>query len=791
MVEKETKDKVKVVDGIEERRVKSSVIRRRAKKAEPPKEEVEPVEAAQVKAPEPAAETDVQVKTEAPVVEAKKPAPEAATPPAGKAAAAPAKAVGEEAPSKKTPKKPAVVKKASKGKEAPKVEKSPAKLKVEAKERADTEELGARKEVKVFEAVQADRRLAPAARAFKMGKKKRGRTQGRFRPGRGQKAQSSRPLLKTEITTPKAAKRVIRILEAISVADLSQRLGVKAGEIIKKLMALGIMSTVNQLIDYDSAALVAEEFGYGVESAGPQEDVLIDEEAGGGTEDDAELVKRAPVVTVMGHVDHGKTSLLDVIRKTNVVKGEAGGITQHIGAYHVYLDKGDITFLDTPGHEAFTSMRARGAKATDIVLLVVAADDGVKPQTVEAINHAKAAEVPIIVVINKIDLPEANPDRVKQEMSQHGLLSEDWGGDTIFTEVSAKQGLKIQELLELIILQSDMLELKAPVSSQARGVIIEAKLDKGRGPVATVLIQKGTLKTGDAFVVGDQSGRVRAMINDLGKRVSEAGPSMPIEILGLSDVPSAGDDFTAVKDEATAKQVVSIRQRKQLEADRIKTAKVSLEDLFDQINKGEVKELKVVIKGDVQGSIEAVKDALNKLSTDAITLVPIHTGAGAINEGDCMLAAASNAIIVGFNVRPDTKAQRLAEHEEIDLRLYSVIYDLVEDVRNAMEGMLEPIIREKVIARAEVRDVIRITKVGNVAGSYVVEGIFKRNSRARLLRDNVIIYDAKIGSLKRFKEDAKEVAAGYECGITIEGYNDYKAGDVIEAYVLEEEAAKL
>ena len=435
---------------------------------------------------------------------------------------------------------------------------------------------------------------------------------------------------------------------------------------------------------------------------------------------------------------------------------------------------------------------SRGAKATDIVLLVVAADDGVKPQTVEAINHAKEAEVPIIVVvINKIDLPEANPDRVRQEMSQHGLVSEDWGGDTIFTEVSAKKGLKIQELLELIILQSDMLELKAPLDSQARGVIIEAKLDKGRGPVATVLIQKGTLKTGDAFVVGDQSGRVRAMINDIGKRVDSAGPSMPIEILGLSDVPSAGDDFIAVKDEATAKQIVSIRERKQLEADKAKTAKISLEDLFDQINKGEVKELKVVIKGDVQGSIEAVKDALNKLSTDAITLVPIHTGAGAINEGDCMLAAASNAIIVGFNVRPDTKAQRLAEHEEIDLRLYNVIYDLVEDVRNAMEGMLEPIIREKVIARAEVRDVIRITKVGNIAGSYVVDGTFKRNSRARLLRDNVIIYDAKIGSLKRFKEDAREVAAGYECGITIEGYNDYKAGDNIEAYILEEEAAKL
>ena len=493
----------------------------------------------------------------------------------------------------------------------------------------------------------------------------------------------------------------------------------------------------------------------------------------------------------MGHVDHGKTSLLDVVRKADVVSGEAGGITQHIGAHHVHLDKGDITFLDTPGHEAFTAMRARGAKVTDIVVLVVAADDGVKPQTVEAINHAKAAEVPIIVAINKIDLPGADANRVRQELTEYELLSEDWGGETLFVEVSAKNETNITELLDLILLQSEMLELKASADIPASGIIVEAKLDKGRGPVATVLVQRGTLKTGDAFVTGVNSARVRAMISDHGERVEEAGPSMPIEILGLSIVPEVGDDFTVVKDDATAKQVVAIRERKLKEKDEAKSAMVSLEDLYEKMSLGEVKELNVVIKADVQGSIEAVKDALAKLSTEAITLVPIHTGVGGISEGDCMLAAASSAIVIGFNVRAELKAQKLAESENLDIRLYDVIYDLVDDVRNAMEGMLEPIIKERVTGRVEVRDVIRISKVGNIAGSYVLDGTVNRNSGARLLSDDVVIYNGKIVTLKRFKDDVKEVASGYECGIQLENYNDVKVGDIIEVYVLEEEAAKL
>ncbi len=714
--------------------------------------------------------------------------------------------VQEAVEAKEQPSEPAAVeedaaKEAAARAEAEKVESVPEDItttgtEAVVEEKAASSEEGAagpeahKKEVKVFTKDGPSKKFAPTAHVFKMGKKRRRTRQHRQPVRKQQRIQASRPLMKTEITTPKAVKMVIRIQDAISVADLSQRVGVKAGEIIKKLMALGIMSTVNQLIDFDSATLVAGEFGYEVEPAGPDEEVLMDI----GTKDVEEgagLEKRAPVVTVMGHVDHGKTSLLDVVRKANVVSGEAGGITQHIGAHHVHLDKGDITFLDTPGHEAFTAMRARGAKVTDIVVLVVAADDGVKPQTVEAINHAKAAGVPIIVAINKIDLPGADTNRVRQELTEYELLSEDWGGDTLFVEVSAKKETNITELLDLILLQSEMLELKAPIEVPASGVIIEAKLDKGRGPVATVLVQRGTLKPGDAFVTGTSSAKVRAMISDQGERITEAGPSMPIEILGLSIVPEVGDDFTVVKDDATAKQVVAIRERKLKEKDEAKSAMVSLEDLYEKMSMGEVKELNVVIKADVQGSIEAVKDALAKLSTDAITLVPIHTGVGGISEGDCMLAAASNAIVIGFNVRAELKAQRLAETENLDIRLYDVIYDLVDDVRNAMEGMLEPIIKERVTGRVEVRDVIRISKVGNIAGSYVLDGTVNRNSGARLLRDDVVIYNGKIVTLKRFKDDVKEVASGYECGIQLENYNDVKVGDIIEVYVLEEEAAKL
>jgi translation initiation factor IF-2 len=769
----EKKERAKLTGDVEEKRIKPAVIRRRAAKPKP--------------APE----------TESEVVEAKAEA-EVAVP-----------EVEKEAPAKKPKKAAKATKKASKEEAAPEVEapeveaKEPEapEPKVEAKAEAAPEEGPAKeasaeatpaqkKEVKDFSKDAPAKKFAPTAHVFKMGKKRRRTRQHKQPMKKQQRVQASRPLMKTEITTPKAAKMVIRIQDAISVADLSQRLGVKAGDIIKKLMALGIMSTVNQLVDFDSAVLIASDFGFEVESAGVAEEVLMDSGLPE-VEEGEEFKKRAPVVTVMGHVDHGKTSLLDVVRAADVVSGEAGGITQHIGAHHVHLEKGDITFLDTPGHEAFTAMRARGAKVTDLVVLVVAADDGVKPQTVEAINHAKAAGVPIIVAINKIDLPAADSTRVRQELTEFELLSEDWGGDTLFVEVSAKKKTNIKELLELILLQSEMLELKAPIDIPARGVIIEANLDKGRGPVATVLIQKGTLRAGDAFVTGTHSGKVRAMISDHGKRIEEAGPSMPIEILGLSAVPDVGDDFTVVKDEATAKQVVAIRERKFKEAEESESAMVSLEELYEKMSKGEVKELNIVVKADVQGSIEAVKDALGKLSTDAITLVPIHTGVGGISEGDCMLAAASNAIVVGFNVRPELKAQRIAETENIDIRLYDVIYDLVDDVKNAMEGMLEPIIKERVTGRVEIRDVIRISKVGNIAGSYVLDGTVYRNSHARLLRDDVVVFNGKISTLKRFKDDVKEVASGYECGIALEGYNDFKVGDVIEVYVLEEEAAKL
>jgi len=597
----------------------------------------------------------------------------------------------------------------------------------------------------------------------------------------------SRQLKKTEITTPKAAKRVVRIAEAISVAELSQRLGVKAGEIIKKLMGMGVMATVNQFIDIDAATLIAGDYGYEVENVSIQEEGLLDLPE----VDEASLKPRAPVVTVMGHVDHGKTSLLDAIRETNVATAEAGGITQHIGAYHVHLDKGDVTFLDTPGHEAFTAMRARGAMATDIVVLVVAADDGVMPQTVEAINHARAAEVPIIVAVNKIDLPQADPERIKTELSGRGLVPEEWGGDTIFVEVSAKKRINIKELLDMIILQAEILELKAPDTGPAAGVIIEAKLDKGRGPVATVLIQRGKLRQGDAFVTGFHSGRVRAMIDDRGKRVKEAGPSMAIEILGLSGVPKAGDTFAVVKDEITAKQIASIREKKSLEHERGKTAKVSLEDLYDRITKGEAQELNIILKADVQGSIEAVRESLEKLSTDAVKINMIHSAVGGINEGDVMLASAAGAVIIGFNVRPETKAQELAVREHVDIKLYNVIYNLVDEIKAAMEGLLKPIIREEVIGTAEVREVFHVSKVGNVAGCYLTSGKAVRGAKVHLIRDNVVIYDGKLGTLKRFKDDVKEVQTGYECGMTIEGYNDIKVGDVIELYVEKEEAAKL
>ena len=586
---------------------------------------------------------------------------------------------------------------------------------------------------------------------------------------------------KTEITVPKASKRVIRISEVISVGDLAREMGVKAGEVIKKLMGLGMMATINQILDADTATLIAADFDHQVENVAFDAESMLQVEHQS-EQEDAALLSRPPVVTIMGHVDHGKTSLLDAIRSTNVTAQEHGGITQHIGAYHVQVDGRSVTFLDTPGHEAFTAMRARGAKVTDIVVLVVAADDGVMPQTVEAINHARAAEVPIIVAVNKIDRPDADLERVKRGLSEHGLVSEDWGGDTVFAPVSAKTHDGIPHLLEMLLLQADILELQANPDKLARGTIIEAKLDRGRGPVATVLVQEGTLRVGDAFVCGVFSGRIRAMINDLGQKVEAAPPSFPVEILGLQGVPQAGDSFIAVADESKARQVAEYRHIKQRETELVKSSKVSLEELYDQIKTGDVKELRVVLKADVQGSVEALSDALTRMSSPEVKLRVIHGSVGGITESDILLAAASNAIVIGFNVRPESKGQALAAQEGVDVRLYTIIYEAVADVRAAMEGMLEPTFREQTQGRVEIRQIFNIQGAGTIAGCHVTEGKIQRGNLIRLLRDQVVVHEGKLGSLKRFKDDVREVAAGYECGLSLEGYQDIKQGDVIEAY---------
>ncbi|MDA8415405.1 MAG: translation initiation factor IF-2 [Desulfobacteraceae bacterium] len=591
----------------------------------------------------------------------------------------------------------------------------------------------------------------------------------------------------TEITIPKAIKRIIKISETISVGELAKRMGTKANDLIKSLMKMGMMVTINHPLDFETAVILAAEYSYEVENVAVDLDEILES-----TPDAPEtLEKRPPVVTIMGHVDHGKTSLLDAIREANVIAGEAGGITQHIGAYDVELNGRKITFLDTPGHEAFTAMRARGAKVTDIVILVVAADDGVMPQTREAINHSKAAEVPIIVAVNKIDKPDARPENVKRELMEFGLVSSEWGGDATMVEVSAKKRTNLEELLEMVLLQADVMELKANPNKMAKGTVVEAKLDKGRGPVATVLVQEGTLKNGDYCVVGVHSGRVRAMQNDRGEKVHEAGPSMPVELVGLSGVPDAGDVFVAMKDEKQAREIATLRQIKYREIELAKHTKLSLEDLYKKIQSGEVKDLNVIVKGDVHGSIEAVGESLRKLSTDAVRLNVLHSAVGAVTETDVNLAAASNAIIIGFNVRPEVKAQGLAEKEGVDIRLYSIIYDAVEDVKKAMEGLLAPTLKEKFLGRAEIREVFSVPKIGNVAGSYILDGKMLRNAQVRLLRDNVVIYEGKLSSLRRIKDDVKEVASGYECGIGLENYNDIKIGDIIEAFEIEKFATKL
>lgn len=585
---------------------------------------------------------------------------------------------------------------------------------------------------------------------------------------------------------PVKIDKAVLTTETITVKDLSEKIGKPAAEIIKKLFILGIMATINQEIDYDTCALIAADYGIELELniAKTAEDVL--NESVGEADSEENLVPRPPVVTIMGHVDHGKTSLLDAFRESSITAGEAGGITQHIGAYTVSCKGRTITFIDTPGHEAFTSMRARGAQVTDIVILVVAADDGIMPQTVEAINHAKAANVPIIVAINKIDKDTANPDRVIQQLTEYGLVAEEWGGDTICVPVSAKKRINLDTLLEMVLLQADVLELKANPDRAARGTIIEAELDKGRGPVATVLVQNGTLKIGDPIVAGTAFGRVRAMMDDKGRRVTSAGPSQPVEVLGFGEVPSAGDVMNVAEVDKLSRQVAEER-RDRLKAEQIRNmSKVSLDDLFSQIEAGNVKDLNIIVKADVQGTVEAIKQALEKLSNDEVRVRCIHGGVGAITGSDIVFASASNALVIGFNVRPDATAREAAEREKVDVRTYSVIYNVIEDVENAMKGLFAPVYKEVALGTAEVRNTFKVSGVGTIAGAYVKDGKITRSAQVRVVRGGIVLHDGKIASLRRFKDDVKEVASGYECGIGIENFNDIREGDMIEAYTMEQ-----
>ena len=605
---------------------------------------------------------------------------------------------------------------------------------------------------------------------------------GNFGNKRRNEEQEKMRRLQLEIA--KKTPLTVKIPDEITVGELASRMKKTAAEVIKQLIKLGVMAAVNQVIDYDTAALVAMELGCKVEK---EVVVTIEERLIDDHEDTAdELQPRSPVVVVMGHVDHGKTSLLDAIRKTNVVSGEAGGITQHIGAYQVEINNQPITFLDTPGHAAFTAMRARGAMCTDIAILVVAADDGIMPQTVEAINHAKAAEIPIIVAINKMDKPEANPDRIKQQITEYDLVPEEWGGDTIMVPISAKKGQGIDNLLEMVLLTAEMQELKANPNRRAKGTVIEARLDKTRGPIATLLVQNGTLHQGDIIIAGTAVGRVRVMTNDKGKTVKEAGPSVPVEITGLGEVPGAGDIFNAVEDERMARQLVEERKAEEKARAAKAMTKVTLDDLFAQIQEGNMKELNIIVKADVQGSAEAVKASLLKISNDEVRVKVIHTGVGAINESDVLLASTANAIIVGFNVRPDAAAAASAQRSKVDMRMYRVIYDAINEIEAAMKGMLDPKFREAIIGHAEVRETYKVSSVGTVAGCYVKDGKITRDAQVRVLRDNIVIHEGVLGSLQRFKDSVKEVAANYECGMTIDKFNDIKEGDVFECFVMEQ-----
>ena len=775
---------------VEETRVKPTVIRRRRKTEQvdtPATSEAQPEEA------EPAAveaEAEEPKTVKEPVVDEK---------PAAKKARKPKKKAAKKDPSAKIIKLPvkpvekSVKKKKAQPKKAEaKVEKLSARKKALADQPpAEAEPVTAgprkKKRKKKVEEPDVDKKFLKKKISFRKKAVIEGKdlyAQG-YRPRKQRKMAKGRKILggqKTQITVAKAIKRRIKIDEAIVLADLAKRMGIKSSEIIKSMMAMGSMATVNQTIDFDTAALIASEFSYEVEHASFEEDALLKQE----TDDPEKLAPRPPVVTIMGHVDHGKTSLLDVIRNSRISEMEAGGITQHIGAYHVTTDKGQIAFLDTPGHEAFTAMRARGAQITDIVVLVVAADDGVMPQTIEAINHAKAAEVPIIVAINKIDKQNAEPEKVQRELAEIGLTPEDWGGETIYVNVSAKQAQGIDELLELILLQAEVLELKANPDKLAAGHVVEAKIDPGRGAVATILVREGTLRTGDPIVCGMHYGRIRAMLEDRGSQIESAGPSIPVEIVGLSGVPMAGDEFLALKDEKNAKQVSEHRQQKQRSKELAQSSRMSLDMLFERIQEGEVKDLNLIIKADVHGSIEALNDSLTKLSNDEVNVNVVHSATGTIAESDVSLATVSNAIVIGFNVRPSPKVQSLATDEKVDMRFYDVIYDVINDVKNAMVGMMASTFEERILGSAEVREVFQIPKIGNIAGCYVTDGKIERGQNLRLLRDGVVVYKGKNSSLRRFKDDVKEVQAGYECGIGIENFNDIKVGDAIECYYLEE-----
>eukprot|EP01022_Parablepharisma_sp_SALTPOND_P027447 TRINITY_DN6661_c0_g2_i1.p4 TRINITY_DN6661_c0_g2~~TRINITY_DN6661_c0_g2_i1.p4 ORF type:complete len:999 (-),score=354.43 TRINITY_DN6661_c0_g2_i1:38135-41131(-) len=658
---------------------------------------------------------------------------------------------------------------------------------------------GRRKDRRVVDFSQSlseeeDRRRASLQAKKKKSQPVRDKTGGKNRPRRGRRPQfdadhAHSSTMAEQASQPlKQAKRKLRIDEAIRVSDMAHQMGVKAQSVIKVLLGLGVMATINQSLDFDTASLVASEFGYEVEKVGFSEEAYIAPRE----EDKPEALRgRPPVVTIMGHVDHGKTSLLDAIRESNVTGGEAGGITQHIGAYHVPTPRGEVVFLDTPGHEAFTAMRARGAQVTDIVVLVVAADDGVMDQTREAVNHSRAAGVPIVVAVNKMDKEGADPDRVKRELADMDLLPEDWGGETIYAHVSAKQHTGLDELLEMIILQSEVLELKANPDKAARGHIVEARLDKGRGAVATVLVQEGTVHQGDPFVCGLFSGRVRAMFNDKGDKVDIAGPSMPVEVQGFEGVPEAGDEFVGVEDDKVARRIAEARQLKQREKELAKESKITLETFLAQKAEGEAQILNLVIKSDVQGSLEAVSEALAKLSTSEVKVNVIHGGTGAITESDIMLASASEAVIIGFNVRPSAKVKDIAEQEKVDIRFYDIIYKLVNDIKDALSGMLAPEVREVYLGQAEVRDTFSVPKVGIIAGCAVMDGKITRNAGIRLLRDGVVTYTGTVSSLKRFKDDVKEVHKGYECGIGLTNFNDIKVGDIIEAFEEVEEARTL